>query len=117
MTITAREEYVVKDHTFSATMSFYVGYPINSTIATVSYSGKWHASKKEIFNEIDERSMNFSFNKSLMDKSDRKEFKDEMLKELRKNGYQEGVRIKSDIGDSFRAIDDDGEEYLYERIY
>ena len=98
-------------------MTFYVGYPINSTIATVSYSGKWHATKKEIINDVDEKSINFSFNKTFMDKNDRKEFKDELLMELRKNGYQEGVRIKSPIGDSFRAVDDDGEEYIYERVY
>lgn len=117
MSVTAMEEYVVKDHTFSSTIKFYVGYPINSNIATVSYSGKWHATKKEIINEIDKKSINFSFNKTFMDKSDRKEFKDELLMELRKNGYQDGVRIKSPIGDSFRAVDDDGEEYMYERVY
>ena len=117
MSITAMEEYVVKDHTFKSTLTFYVGYPINSTIATVSYNGKWHATKKEIINEIEKKSINFSFNKSIMDKNDRKEFKDELLMELRKNGYREGVRIKSPIGDSFRAVDDDGEEYMYERVY
>ena len=117
MSITAMEEYVVKDHTFKSTLTFYVGYPINSNIATVSYNGKWHATKEEIINEIDRKSINFTFNKSIMDKNDRKEFKDELLIELRKNGYREGVRIKSPIGDSFLAVADDEERYTYERVY
>ncbi len=116
MTVTATESYSLEDHRFNSYIIFHIGYPINADIATVTYEGKWYATKKEIVNDIEKGSVNFSFNKRLLDKSDREEFKDEILRELKKNDYQEGVRIKSPITDSFIAEDNEGEEYHYTRI-
>lgn len=116
MTMTAIEKYSLPDHRFEATMTLEVGYPVNETMATIKYSGKWSASKEGIVNKVDKSSITFEFNKSLVDRSDRQDFKEEMLAELKMNEYEERVRIVSPIGDTFEAVDDEGEKYTYVRL-
>ncbi|MDE6380351.1 MAG: T9SS type A sorting domain-containing protein [Muribaculaceae bacterium] len=116
MTMTAIEKYSLSDHRFETTLTLEVGHPVNETMATIKYRGEWYATKESIVNEVDKGSVTFKFNKDLLDSSDRREIKDEILDELKKNDYVEGVRIVSPIGDTFEAVDDDGEEYTYTRL-
>lgn len=116
MTITAVERYSLSDHRFEATIMFDLGFPINEWMAKIKYSGEWSASKDAIMNKVDKGSITFDFNKSLLDSSDRRELKNNILDELKKNDYVEGVRILSPIGDTFDVVDDDGEKVTYIRL-
>lgn len=110
------ETYSLPDHTYESEIVYEFGSPINERFCTVTYSGKWKASKDAIYQDIDENSIEFKFNRSIFDREDCEEFENEMLSELKKEGYSEGVRIVSPITDTFEAKDDEGSRYTYIRI-
>lgn len=112
----ATESYSLEDHRFNAEIKYSFGYPINERLCTITYSGEWKASKKELTTYIDEKTVEFSFNKSLLDRSDREEFESEMLAELKKQSFTEVMPFKSEIGDTFDIIDEDGEIVTYHRV-
>lgn len=117
VTTTSRETYSLDDHRFEAKLTLRFGYPINARIATVTYSGKWRASKEVLVCDIDKNSIKFSGNMNILDRSDLKELRQEMESELKKNDYREAIEFISLINsDSFTAKDDDGEIYKYRRI-
>ena len=110
------DTYSLSDHTFETKATFEFGYPINERFGTVTYSGTWKASKKAIHQKIDKDSFEFNFNRSLFDREDCEEFENEMLSELKKEGYSLGYIITSPITDTFEAKDDEGIRYSYTRI-
>lgn len=112
-TISTTETFNAEDHTFTAEITC---SSEGFRFVTVSYEGSWKASTDEIEYEIDEKSLSFKFNKSLTSKSERAEFKQSMLDELKDTGYKEGMRIISDITDTFEAEDDEGTKFTYYRI-
>lgn len=116
MTAYVTESYSLDDHRFEAELVLTFCYPINEKLCTVTYSGEWEASKKELTTYIDENSVEFSFNKSITDRSDREGFKSEMLRELKKQGFCEVTPFESAITDSFETIDEDGERITYHRV-
>lgn len=110
--VTMIEKYSLSNHEYSAEISYFM----HTNYATVTYSGKWEASKSSIMIDIDKESIKFYFNTNITDRSERKEFKEEMLAELKKNGYCEIVPINSSITDRFETEDEDGEKLTYYRI-
>ncbi|MDE6048181.1 MAG: hypothetical protein K2G09_00610 [Paramuribaculum sp.] len=110
------ETYSLEGHEYSCVLRYAFGYPIFEHFVTVTYSGNWKASKKTIEVDIDKNSIDFSFNKSITDKSDREEFKQEMLLELKKSGYSEESPILTSITDKFETEDEDGERLVYTRV-
>lgn len=116
MTFTFRETYSLPDHRSSTTATIYVGYPVNERMLTMTYSGEWRASKDVLANHVDEKSVDLSWNRNLLDASDVREMEDEMLSELKKNGYRESLELLTPITDTFEARDDDGERYRYKRV-
>ena len=86
------ETYSLRDHCFSTQIYYSIGL---IQYAGITYEGKWRASKKTISQTIDKNSVKFLFNTNLLDKSDCDEFREDVLKELKKDGYQSVSLLKS----------------------
>lgn len=111
------ESYVVEmydlfDHRFEGAICVETVNPVNERVVTVTYSGTWKASKKAIYHDIDKNSIEFKFNRNILDNKECEEFKLEILEEFKKEGNFD-VRIVSPITETFEAIDDEGTHVTY----
>lgn len=117
MVAISTDTYSLEEHKFECVIKFSIGYPIFGDLATMTYSGKWKASKETIVVDVDKNSIEFSFNNGYTDKREREEFKNEILSEFKKSGYSEEYPILSPITDTFETEDEDGERLVYTRLY
>ena len=99
------ETYSLPDHSYRAEYNITMTSPLYMEVATVSWTGTWKASKNQLEGKIDKESISFSFN-DLFDSSDRREFEEDFLSDMKKDNYTEGMRFTSDITDKFTAKDD-----------
>lgn len=116
ITLTMRDTYSLTDHRFESKVIMKAGYPLNKRLMTMTYSGQWRASRDMLITHIDKNSIDFTYNSSLLDRSDILRMKQEMTYELKKNDYREGIELKSDITDRFTAEDEDGDTYTFFRV-
>ena len=116
MHINVVESYSLEDHKFTSKITINYGYPINEHLCTITWAGEWEASKTVLTTQIDENSIEFSFNKGITDRSDREEIKSEMISGLKEQSFMETLEFKSPITDSFEAVDGEGESFTYTRM-
>lgn len=110
------ETYSLPDHSCRAECNITMTSPFYMDVATVSWTGTWKASKEQVECKIDKESISFNFNDEF-DSSDRREFEDDFLSELKKVDYKEGMRFTSEITDKFTAVDDeDDTTYTFYRL-
>lgn len=82
-------------------------YPFDMKLCTVSYTGKWSADAESLTEIYDKGKLGFKFHTGLLDKSDKEEFKKEMMSDLESKEVTEIRSITSD-----RLVVFDGEDEI-----
>ncbi len=112
--ITETVTYNAEDHTLRGTISMNLVYP-NMWIGTMSYTGTWKASKTLLQGQIDENSIEIKLN-PMLDASDRREMKKELLDDLKDSDFLDGGEILEVTSNTLKIKDqEDGTIYNYNR--
>ena len=116
MKIVSKETFSLSGHVYEAQLSMMMTSPVRMDIGTVSYSGTWKAYKEGVECKIDKESLSFTFS-NMLDASDKREMKQEIINGLEELDYTEGMRFTSDITDQFTAKDDEDDTVMtYYRV-
>lgn len=101
----------------TAKVSYTSFAPVIGTIGEMRYTGKWYATKEKIVVKIDKNSIEIKLKDDLLSPSEREEFEQNILKNMRESGFKEIFNIKR-IKDYILVVtDDDGEEHELIGVY
>lgn len=110
------ENYNFETHEYTSEIKYSVGAPLDVWMYTVSYKGKWSISGDKLLGQIDEKSLDFKFNTTVLEPADQREIRRELSEELKNQMFDGGV-ISDVTEDSFILTDeDDNSKYTYTRI-